>query len=183
MKTGYGAGLRKGSWEPRLFIDNKENQAVEEEEEHEDEDRKTQTESVAGHEDETASEAGTERRTSYTGTYDSMSYVTGSEVSTCTDRRTASYGSTNARVSASWVSSATERHDDESDAGTETNTDRDENSMVQSTDAGEDEDDSLGQLPPAGSADLVVFGHNDSGLGTDLVSASEKGSALGTSAA
>jgi hypothetical protein len=186
VKTGYGAGLRKGSWEPRLLTENKENQAVKEEENEDEEDYKgvQRTEQETdGHDDETVSEAGTERRTSYTGTFDdSMSYVTDSQVSTSTDRRTASYGSTNAEVSASWVSRDNKQHDDDDDEGdreTETNTDRDESSMMQS-EAGE-EDDSLAPLP-AGS-ELVLYGHNDSGLGTDLASASEKGSAVGTTAA
>lgn len=189
VKSNYGLTGRKASWEPRLSIANKENEVVkeeEEEEEAEEEGRGRGEGDASG--DEAPSESGTERRTSYTGTLDSMSYVTGSAISLSTDRRT-SYGSTNALVSAepaSWMG----RHEDaysQSETRSEAATEPEDWSIVRAKAAdGDGENAGLGcasrpKTPDAVSSPIadsaMVLGappHSDSGLGMDVISAGEK---------
>ncbi|WEW55016.1 hypothetical protein PRK78_000443 [Emydomyces testavorans] len=152
--------LRKASWDTRDSIANKENEVVKEEDE-----------SSVGDE----SEAGTERRLSYTDTYaDSLSYVTGSTVST--DRRT-SYSSTNALVSAeqgSWVEGSV---DDDSHVEEETVGEDDiERSGIQPESGDEREPGDVDAQGEANGTEMVLYGQpSDSGLGSEMPTcASEK---------
>ncbi|PWY76488.1 hypothetical protein BO94DRAFT_206258 [Aspergillus sclerotioniger CBS 115572] len=125
------ASQRKASWGGRSSIANKENE-------------------VFAEEDGEESDASTERRTSYTGTYaDSMIYGTNSMVSA--DRRVSAASSTGLR------SVADEREgSDEEDA--------------QTTKADEADEDEL-DLDEEGSK-MVLYGqHSDSGLGPEVTSA------------
>ncbi|OAX81888.1 hypothetical protein ACJ72_03772 [Emergomyces africanus] len=154
VKSNYP--MRKPSWDTRSFIANKENEVVKEEDEE-----------ISGDE----SDAGTERRTSYTGTCtDSMSYVTGSTLST-TDGQSSYCSSTNGLVSAepgSW--------DEEGESGSEGEQSPDEDGdglrgldtkSIASTDLLE---------PCVNPGGMVVYApQSDSGLGMDMPSvASEK---------
>ncbi|GKZ37148.1 hypothetical protein AbraIFM66950_008569 [Aspergillus brasiliensis] len=123
---------RKASWGGRSSIANKENEVFPEEDGEE-------------------SDAGTERRTSYTGTYaDSMIYGTSSHVSA--DRRVSAASSTGLRS----VADEREESDAEEDA--------------QTPKAGEpDEEES--ELDEEASK-MVVYGqHSDSGIGPEVTSA------------
>lgn len=182
VKSNYGL-LRKTSWEPASFLANKENAVVKEEEE--DEEAARENGSVDG-DVAPSSDAGTERRTSYTGTFDSMSYVTGSEMSArsvSSDRRI-SYGSTGGFVSTAPPSMAGET----TDAGEET--DDDLRSEVMSTLDDHDLDDKSDEehesdhtetqedtiFDSSGDGDMVLYGpHSDSGLGSELTTPSAKG--------
>ncbi|KAL4896575.1 hypothetical protein BDV59DRAFT_191151 [Aspergillus ambiguus] len=149
VKSNFSA--RKASWGGRSSVANKENEAFPEEEEN-----------ASGDE----SDAGTERRTSYTGTYtDSMVYGTGSVVST--DRRVSGMSSTTASRSVAGTQDdhgAEEREDGESD------TDSSEFDDAQTTKADEPEGDQL-QLNEEQSK-MVLYGqHSDSGLGAEIMSA------------
>ncbi|KKZ62564.1 hypothetical protein EMCG_02971 [[Emmonsia] crescens] len=157
VKSSYP--IRKPSWDTRSSIANKENEVVKEEDEE-----------VSGDE----SDAGTERRTSYTGTYtDSMSYATGSTLST-TDRQSSYCSSTNGVVAAepgTW--------DEESESGSETEQSPDEDGdglrgldtrSIASTELLEPQPrDDESYVNPGG---MVVYApQSDSGLGTDMPSA------------
>ncbi|PGH04066.1 hypothetical protein GX51_03736 [Blastomyces parvus] len=150
--------VRKPSWDSRGFTANKENEVVKEEDEE-------------GGDDE--SDTGTERRTSYTGTCtDSMSYVTGSTLST-TDRQSSYNSSTNGLVAAEpgiW--------DEESESGSEGEQSPDEDGdglrgldtkSIASTEPPESQPrDDESYVGPGG---MVVYAQpSDSGLGTDLSS-------------
>lgn len=151
--------FRKASWDTRDLIANKENEVVREEDE-----------SSVGD----VSDAGTERRTSYTGTYeDSLSDVTGGAITM--DRKT-SYGSTSALVSAELDESINEDNS-ESEEGTVAGEDV-EPSMI--SEIGDDLSDT-DEESYANGDEGAQYSQYDSGLGTDLpTSASEKGFDLGT---
>ncbi|KAM5449233.1 hypothetical protein MaudCBS49596_005059 [Microsporum audouinii] len=149
---------RRQSCDTRLFGSNKENESFREEEE-----------SLS----EAESDAGTERRTSYTGTYaDSVSYVTGSTVSQ--DRRT-SYCSTNANGSVaadteSWQEPSELGHatDDEQSEVTDTaETEDHESSLLESEEGedGEDDEPTLHALDAKGGDMVLYHQPSDSGVG------------------
>lgn len=121
---------RKASWGGRSSIANKENEVFPEEDGEE-------------------SDAGTERRTSYTGTYaDSMIYGTSSHVSA--DRRVSTASSTGLRS----VADEPEDSEGEEDA--------------QTPKADEPEDLELDEE----ASKMVVYGqHSDSGIGPEVTSA------------
>ncbi|PGH10907.1 hypothetical protein AJ80_07350 [Polytolypa hystricis UAMH7299] len=166
VKSNYP--LRKPSWDSRNSIANKENEAFQEEDE-----------DLSGEE----SETGTERRTSYTGTFDSMSYVTGSTLSM---DRTASYGSSTHGLVANEGGSMLEDSETESEAegsGSETQREEhDDHSAVSVDDSRAESETGETELYDDAEEDsnpgkLVIYGqHSDSGLGTDIpTSASEGG--------
>lgn len=152
---------RKASWGGRSSVANKENEAFPEEEE-----------LHSGDE----SDAATERRTSYTGSYaDSMVYGTASAVSA--DRKTSLGSFTNSQVtdSHSAVEESVIHHDEEEDDGQS----RDEEYASASEDDAQttkaddeptdDQEESVGQ--DADDKKLVIYGqHSDSGLGTEITS-------------
>ena len=152
---------RKASWGGRSSVANKENEAFPEEEE-----------LPSGDE----SDAATERRTSYTGSYaDSMVYGTASAVSA--DRKTSLGSFTNSQVtdSHSAVEESVIHHDEEEDDGQS----RDEEYASASEDDAQttkaddeptdDQEESVGQ--DADDKKLVIYGqHSDSGLGTEITS-------------
>ncbi|KAK2823891.1 hypothetical protein FQN49_007515, partial [Arthroderma sp. PD_2] len=156
VKTSQG--YRRQSCDTRLLGSNKENESFLEEEE-----------SMS----EMESDTGTERRTSYTGTYaDSVSYVTGSTLST--DRRT-SYCSTNANGSVaaeseSWQEPSEYSRDATDDETRSEVTDRaeteDHNSSLLESEEGEEEEEehTLHALDTKGG-DMVLFHQpSDSGV-------------------
>ncbi|KAF3491483.1 uncharacterized protein GIQ15_01000 [Arthroderma uncinatum] len=167
VKTNQG--YRRQSCDTRLLGSNKENEAFQEEEE-----------SLS----EAESDTGTERRTSYTGTYaDSVSYVTGSTLST--DRRT-SYCSTNANGSVaaeseSWqepseYSHATDEEDDDetqSEVTDKAETEDHNSSLLESEEetTGDEEEEEGDEEPTlhaldAKRGDMVLFHQpSDSGVG------------------
>ncbi|PYH82171.1 chromosome segregation ATPase family protein [Aspergillus uvarum CBS 121591] len=130
---------RKASWGGKSSVANKENEVFPEEDENQSEDE---------------SDAGTERRTSYTGTYaDSMVYGPGSVVSGA-DRRISATSSVGPR-------SVADDHDEgESEAsGVEDD--------AQTTRADDPEESELDEQ----SSKLVVYGqHSDSGIGPEVTS-------------
>ncbi|EEH39749.2 hypothetical protein PAAG_01938 [Paracoccidioides lutzii Pb01] len=161
VKSNYP--IRKPSWDIPSSNANKENEVVKEEDE--------EGEEISGDENDT----GTERRTSYAGTYtDSMSYGTGSTISA--NRQSSYCSSTNALVAAepgTWT--------EESESGSEGEQSQDEevdglrgidsksNASAELTEARDDES----YVNPG---EMILFApHSDSGLGTDIRSAeSEK---------
>lgn len=145
VKSSYPA--RKHSWGSRTSLANKENEIFDEEDEHHSEDE---------------SDGGTERRTSYTGTNtDSMSYVTGSRLST--DQQSSFAGNESIMEESEHESEDAEESDEESPAGTDV-------ALVGSRGNAELEDDEPLEPPPKlMSNELVMYGqHSDSGLGTDV---------------
>ncbi|KAK2750937.1 hypothetical protein FQN57_000011 [Myotisia sp. PD_48] len=149
--------MRRQSWDTRQSSSNKENEAFAEEEEHL---------------SEAESDTGTERRTSYTGTYaDSVSYGTGSTLST--DRRT-SYGSTNGVLSAesgSYIEPSEDgnySHDDTSSVSDATERSIDDNAteVIGHSEIHEDSE----QEDPTDD-EVVLYQHTDSGFGSELQNA------------
>ncbi|PLB46905.1 hypothetical protein P170DRAFT_438604 [Aspergillus steynii IBT 23096] len=144
---------RKASWGGRSSVANKENEAFPEEEEHQ-----------SGEE----SDTGTERRTSYTGTYtDSMVYGTGSVVST--DRRVSTASSTPGGAGAEQQDTPGDREQDENDGPGAEAQDDDDAETTKGDDPSNDRD--AGDLD-AEAAKMVLYGqHSDSGLGPEITSA------------
>ncbi|KAF3894257.1 TLC domain-containing protein [Trichophyton interdigitale] len=157
VKTSQG--YRRQSCDTRLLGSNKENESVREEEE-----------SMS----EVESDAGTERRTSYTGTYaDSISYITGSTVS---QNRSASYSSTNvdgsvAAGSESWqepseLSQVT--NDEQSEVADRAETEEHSSSELESEESEDEEEDDEPTLHAlkAKEGDMVLYHQTtDSGVG------------------
>ncbi|KAK1141222.1 hypothetical protein N8T08_009261 [Aspergillus melleus] len=137
---------RKASWGGRSSVANKENEVFPEEEENQ-----------SGEE----SDTGTERRTSYTGTYtDSMVYGTGSVVST--DRRVSTASSTPGGAGAENHKEQNENEEpgaeDDDDAQTTKGDEPSHNRDVEDLDAE--------------ASKMVLYGqHSDSGLGPEITSA------------
>lgn len=157
VKSNYS--LRKASWGGRSSVANKENESFPEEDENQ-----------SGEE----SDAGTERRTSYTGTYtDSMMYGTESVVST--DRRVSAASSTN--MSAAAPRSIVEDPKDGEQQEEEQGTADQEEDDGQTTKGNESADDQLEGEPDEDEEDLestkmILYGqHSDSGLGAEIASA------------
>ncbi|KAL4953314.1 hypothetical protein BDW69DRAFT_165591 [Aspergillus filifer] len=139
---------RKSSWGGRSSIANKENEVFPEEEENRSEDD---------------SDAGTERRTSYTGTYaDSMTYGEGSVIST--NRQPSMASTTNETVTTGAVDEEQEEEDDQA-------TERDEH-------GGSDVENEVPAAKPEVPEDLddedakmvVYAAPSDSGLGAEITS-------------
>ncbi|RJE24576.1 hypothetical protein PHISCL_03107 [Aspergillus sclerotialis] len=159
VKTNFSQ--RKASWGGRSSVANKENEAFPEEEE-----------LPSGDE----SDAATERRTSYTGSYaDSMVYGTASAVSA--DRKTSLGSFTNSQFtdSHSAVEESVVHHDQEEDDGQS----RDEEYAsaseddAQTTKADDEptEHQEESAADDANNKELVIYGqHSDSGLGTEITS-------------
>jgi hypothetical protein len=137
---------RKASWGGRSSVLNKENEAFPEEDE-----------SRSGDE----SDAGTERKTSYTGTYtDSMIYGTGSVVS---DDRRVSGSSTATEIFGKGSRSVAGEHEHDGDGASETHDD---------PKADDPADDHPKDELDVESSKLVLYGqHSDSGLGAEVTSA------------
>ncbi|KAL1953858.1 hypothetical protein VTO42DRAFT_2082 [Malbranchea cinnamomea] len=175
VKSNYGP-LRKASWEPPFLAANKENEVVKEEDEEDVKDR-----GIDDGRDAVAP--------------DDMSYVAESELSAPTDRRM-SYSSTSALVSAapsSWMEEYENREaaeDTQSEMKSELLSVRDEDSLVQGEQALEDDDEEEEDSEESeatetqGAVDDGTFVndhhdiHSDSGLGSELLTASEKGSTV-----
>lgn len=148
VKSSYPA--RKHSWGSRSSLANKENEVFnEEDEDHSGDD----------------SDAGTERRSSYTGTFtDSMSYVTGSRLST--DQQSSYAGN----------DSILEESEHESDEYAEGSGDESQEDTTvaligsrENAEPGHDELEPLEPPPKLTAGELVMYGHHsDSGLGTDV---------------
>ncbi|KAI9036864.1 uncharacterized protein KD926_001252 [Aspergillus affinis] len=146
---------RKASWGGRSSVANKENEVFPEEEENQSGDE---------------SDTGTERRTSYTGTYtDSMVYGTGSVVST--DRRVSTASSTPGGAGA-------ERHkekDENEEPGAEEEEEEEEEEEdddAQTTKGDEPSHDRDVEDLDAEASKMVLYGqHSDSGLGPEITSA------------
>ncbi|PGH06561.1 hypothetical protein AJ79_06500 [Helicocarpus griseus UAMH5409] len=190
VKSNYP--MRKPSWDTRNSIANKENEVVKEEEEPEehaeqeqheqrDEAEASGSESDAGTERRTSfsgterrsSYTGTERKTSYTGTCtDSMSYVTGSTLST--DRQT-SYGSSTNGLVAAEPGTWNENSESESDGeqSQDEHGDDDLRGLDTKSDAAslqEPHDDE--SHVNAGPGEMVLYApQSDSGLGSEIRSA------------
>lgn len=146
VKSNYST--RKSSWGGRSSVANKENEAFPEEEEDQSGDE---------------SDAGTERRTSYTGTYaDSMTYGTGSVVST---NRQASMASN------SNLESVADEAEEEEDQRTERAVDEDDEPEQKNAAKGPESDErQQGPLDEEASK-MVVYGQPaDSGLGSEITS-------------
>ncbi|EAW08114.1 uncharacterized protein ACLA_028390 [Aspergillus clavatus NRRL 1] len=147
------SSLRKASWGGRSSMANKENETFPEEDENQSGDE---------------SDTGTERRTSYTGTYaDSMVYGTGSVVS-ADDRRVSAASSTNlstagSRSPADDHEAIGEQHDDDLSESSDD---------AQTTKGNESEDDQLTEnAVDLESTKMVLYGqHSDSGIGTEIAS-------------
>jgi hypothetical protein len=151
---------RKTSWTTRDYSANKENETFAEEEEQN---------------SDAASDTGTERRTSYSGTYtDSMSYGTGSTVSA---RRQASFASSINGLVSEHAGSILEEDDEEhkseySESESERSEDHEENDPDDVEDyqtTVDEQEDHVGDLsdlePPPG---FKHSGHTDSGIGSDI---------------
>ncbi|KAK9643326.1 hypothetical protein V6Z96_008638 [Aspergillus fumigatus] len=157
VKSNYS--MRKASWGGRSSVANKENESFPEEDENQSGDE---------------SDAGTERRTSYTGTYtDSMTYGTESVVSA--DRRVSAASSTNMPTAAPH-SIPEDSEDDEQQEEEHGTADEDEDD-AQTTKGNESADDQQeGETGADGddlvSTKMVLYGqHSDSGLGAEIASA------------
>ncbi|KAJ5084421.1 hypothetical protein NUU61_009000 [Penicillium alfredii] len=157
VKSNYS--LRKASWGGRSSVANKENEAFPEEEEPE-----------SGPE----SDAGTERRTSYTGTCtDSMMYGTESVVSA--HRRASGMSSTTGLVTATG-SVAGEDHAEQLHHGPDSASESEDDAQ---TARGDDDNDELHDAPEEPSSEFnqaveaevlkLLAPPSDSGLGTDMV--------------
>jgi hypothetical protein len=159
---------RKASWGGKDTVANKENETFPEEDEH-----------GSGAE----SDTGTERRTSYTGTYtDSMVYGTGSTIST--NRQPSYTSSINGLVGehgGSILEEDDEDAEDPEDAEEREATDDAEDGDYQKTvDEQEEQDradveevaeEKFSELePPPGFIEMKVTGQSDSGIGTDIQS-------------
>ncbi|RMJ28161.1 hypothetical protein PHISP_00938 [Aspergillus sp. HF37] len=148
---------RKASWGgDRSTIANKENEAFPEEEELQSGDE---------------SDAATERRTSYTGTCtDSMAYGTASAVSG--DRRSSVGSSTNGLVDTHSVldeGAAGDEHEDDGESryGDYASASEDDDQTTKADDeCTVDQEEGVGD--DANDKKLVVYGHSDSGLGTEV---------------
>ncbi|RAL09912.1 uncharacterized protein BO97DRAFT_150061 [Aspergillus homomorphus CBS 101889] len=141
---------RKASWGGKSSVANKENEVFPEEDENQ-----------SGEE----SDAGTERRTSYTGTYaDSLVYGPGSVVSAA-DRRVSAASSVGPR-------SVADDHGHGEAGGNEAS---DVDDDAQTTRAGDSEEEEEYDHPlklDEDSSKLVVYGqHSDSGIGPEVTSA------------
>ncbi|KAL4919328.1 hypothetical protein BDW62DRAFT_179371 [Aspergillus aurantiobrunneus] len=153
VKSNYS--YRKASWGGRSSVANKENEVFPEEEENQSEEE---------------SDTGTERRTSYTGTYaDSMTYGTGSVVST--NRQVSSASTTNNTVTSGpqSVMDDAEREEDQI-------TEKDENEKPDVEDeseeakADEPEQQPQDELDEESSKMVLYAPPSDSGLGTEITS-------------
>ncbi|GFG24532.1 uncharacterized TLC domain-containing protein C17A2.02c [Aspergillus udagawae] len=157
VKSNYS--MRKASWGGRSSVANKENEIFPEEDENQ-----------SGEE----SDTGTERRTSYTGTYtDSMMYGTESVVSA--DRRVSAASTTNMSAAAPRSVSEDPENGEQQEEGQGT-ADQDED-VDQTTKSNESADDQQEGEPDGDGEDLesrkmVLYGHHsDSGLGAEIASA------------
>ncbi|KAL3463829.1 hypothetical protein BJX64DRAFT_276250 [Aspergillus heterothallicus] len=150
---------RKASWGGRSSVANKENEVFAEEEEN-----------LSGDE----SDTGTERRTSYTGTYaDSMAYGPGSVISTNRQVSNASAATTTNGVVAANPESVVDEAEEED--GTEKAEDEhakaEEGAQEAKTDAPLDDANPLEELLDAESSKMVLYAPpSDSGLGTEITS-------------
>ncbi|KAG2418374.1 hypothetical protein HFD88_001475 [Aspergillus terreus] len=151
VKSNFSA--RKASWGGRSSVANKENEAFPEEDEHQSGDE---------------SDAGTERRTSYTGTYaDSMVYGTGSVVST--DRRVSGVSGVSSTTAPRSVSGTQDGREEEEHEDGASESESSEFDDAETTKAAEPEDQL--QLDEDQSK-MVLYGqHSDSGLGAEVMSA------------
>ncbi|KAL8768235.1 MAG: hypothetical protein Q9209_005465 [Squamulea sp. 1 TL-2023] len=159
-KTSWGGTKQLGMYADDGIEEDKENSILDEEDE-----------------DVDGSEAGTERRTSYTGTYTgtSMSYDDGSVVSG-DDRRTSFAASTIGTLGTKEGSLAEEpiMH---SASGSESEAEDDRRNVQEDAGYSHDMGDILGAKGEVSNAgEMVVFGHpSDSGIGTDMPTAAFEG--------
>ncbi|GIJ84286.1 hypothetical protein Asppvi_003126 [Aspergillus pseudoviridinutans] len=158
VKSNYS--LRKASWGGRSSVANKENEIFPEEDENQ-----------SGEE----SDAGTERRTSYTGTYtDSMMYGTESVVSA--DRRVSAASTTNMSAAGPRPISEDPENGEQQEEEEQGTADQEEDDD-QTTKGNELADDQQEGEPDEDEEDLesrkmVLYGqHSDSGLGAEIASA------------
>ena len=145
-KTSWGDTKALGMYADEAVDDDKENSMIDE-----------QDEDVEG------SEAGTERRTSYSGTYDSLSYGDGSVISS--ENRRPSYATSTVGTVGTRDRALTEDGEEEQESETEPHEYGHPDALA-----------AKGQISNA--SEMIVFdgGHgSDSGLGTDLPTAALEG--------
>ncbi|KAF7122835.1 hypothetical protein CNMCM5793_000945 [Aspergillus hiratsukae] len=155
VKSNYS--LRKASWGGRSSVANKENESFPEEEENQ-----------SGEE----SDAGTERRTSYTGTYtDSMIYGTESVVSA--DRRVSAASSTNMSTAApSSIAEDPEDGEQQEEEQATVDQDEDDAQTTKGNESADDQQDGEADEDDLESRKMVLYGQpSDSGLGAEIASA------------
>ncbi|KKK17507.1 hypothetical protein P175DRAFT_0505239 [Aspergillus ochraceoroseus IBT 24754] len=144
---------RKASWGGRSSVANKENEAFPEED---------------GNPSGDESETGTERRTSYAGTYaDSMTYGPGSVVSV--DRQVSTASTTTGRVVTnpqSVVDDGGADKEELKEGGNGGDGESDVEDATQATNENDFDDSMLGEE----SAKMVLYRPHDSGLGTEITS-------------
>ncbi|KAL9027327.1 MAG: hypothetical protein Q9196_004130 [Gyalolechia fulgens] len=163
-KTSWGGTRRLGMYADEGEEEDKENSILDEEDE-----------------DADGSEAGTERRTSYTGTYTgtSMTYGDGSVVSTEDRSRRTSYAPSTTGTVGTKEEDLTEEEDRGSESGggsTTAGAGHNEAGYI-GRDEGHDQGDTLGAKGEVSNAgEMVVFGQpSDSGIGTDMPTAAFEG--------
>ncbi|GFF56819.1 uncharacterized TLC domain-containing protein C17A2.02c [Aspergillus udagawae] len=157
VKSNYS--MRKASWGGRSSVANKENEIFPEEDENQ-----------SGEE----SDTGTERRTSYTGTYtDSMMYGTESVVSA--DRRVSAASTTNMSAAAPRSVSEDPENGEQQEEGQGTaDQDEDDDQTTKSNESADDQQEGEpdGDREDLESRKMVLYGHHsDSGLGAEIASA------------
>lgn len=166
-KTSWGGTKQLGMYADEAVEEDKENSILDEEDE-----------------DADGSEAGTERRTSYTGTYTgtSMSYDDGSVVSTNDRSRRTSYApSTVGTLGTKEGDLAEEEEELDSISGGVSGDEEDRHQHEEPEDVGyngmDDHVDMLGAKGEISNAgEMVVFGQpSDSGIGTDMPTAAFEG--------
>ncbi|KAL8784037.1 MAG: hypothetical protein Q9213_004226 [Squamulea squamosa] len=160
-KTSWGGTKQLGMYADDGVEEDKENSILDEEDE-----------------DVDGSEAGTERRTSYTGTYTgtSMSYEDGSTVSG-DDRRTSYAASTIGTLGTKEGSLAEEPIMHSVSSGGESEAEDDRHLEQEDFGYSHDQGNILGAKGEVSNAgEMVVFGHpSDSGIGTDMPTAAFEG--------
>ncbi|KAL9602683.1 MAG: hypothetical protein Q9219_001673 [cf. Caloplaca sp. 3 TL-2023] len=163
-KTSWGGTKKLGMYADEGVEEDKENSVLDEEDE-----------------DGDGSDAGTERRTSYTGTYTgtSMSYGDGSVVSTEDRSRRTSYAPSTIGTVGTKEGDLIEEDevDPPSDAGSVENGAEQDGPEDIGYDGGYDHEDGLGVKGEISNAgEMVVFGQpSDSGIGTDMPTAAFEG--------
>ncbi|KAL8807878.1 MAG: hypothetical protein Q9200_004491 [Gallowayella weberi] len=164
--------VRKTSWGGTKQLGMYADEGIEEDKEN----------SILDEEDEDGSEAGTERRTSYTGTFTgtSMSYDDGSVLSDDDDRRTSYAASTIGTLGTKEGTLAAESILDSASSGGES-ADEDHGRGEEPSDAGYGTSNEQGNMLGAkgevsNAGEMVVFGQpSDSGIGTDMPTAAFEG--------
>ncbi|KAI4126279.1 MAG: hypothetical protein LQ338_003843 [Usnochroma carphineum] len=169
-KTSWGGTKQLGMYADEGVEGNKENSVLDEEDEEDGDD-------IEG------SEAGTERRSSYTETYTgtSMSYEDGSVVPTIEGSRRTSYTPSTIGTVGTKEGDLAEEEELDSGSGSEGGDERGQHQPEQSEDAEyngmHDHGDMMGAKGEVSNAgEMVVFGQpSDSGIGTDMPTAAFEG--------